>query len=271
MTLAEEDTKVHDRSTAARSCTRRFRVPVLGHLLIAAILLCAAAAPATASSGDKASPEVVRLLEEILTSQQNTVTLEGRFTQLKTMALFKDPERSTGRFSFRQPDLMRLDYETPNLVILLLEGDHLTTYYPELKEAEQFDVRKQKKRVFDHLIGKSGIDKLQKNFTIVLGPGNSEDSEVQTPSAGEETHRLRLLPRRRRLKRRIDFIDLWVRASDYAPVQYFIKEKSGDTTLFRLEQVKINGDVPESVFRIDYPDDVTLSVRTGKDDDSDEK
>jgi len=198
------------------------------------------------------------------TSRQKTVTLEGRFTQLKTMALFKDPERSSGRFSFRHPDLMRLDYETPSRVILLLEGDTLTTYYPELKEAERFDVRKQKKRVFDHLIGESGIGQMQKNFNIVLGPGDASPPEIEIPAAVEETHRLHLTPRRRQLKRRIDCIDLWVRTTDHAPVQYFIREKSGDTTLFRLEQVVVNGEMPEDLFRIDLPDDVTISVRTGK-------
>jgi outer membrane lipoprotein-sorting protein len=232
-------------------------------------LLCTSPSVA-AETGDKPSAEVARLLEEILASQERTTTLEGRFTQLKTMALFTDPERSAGRFTFRQPDFIRLDYETPSRVILLLHGDHLTTYYPELKEAERFDVRKQKKRVFDHLIGESGIGQLQKNFTIALGSADSGAPEIEVPASGEATHRLHLTPRRRQLKRRIEFIDLWVRASDYAPVQYFIREKSGDTTLFHLEQMVLNGEVPESHFQIDFPDDVKISVRSGKDGEKDE-
>lgn len=243
-------------------------VPPLALLLLSAVLFCCSA-PACAGGDTDPSPEVLRLLEQILASQQQTTTLQGRFTQTKTMALFKDPEQSSGRFGYRQPDVMRLDYDMPNRVILLLEGDTLVTYYPDLQEAERFDVRKQKKRVFDHLIGKDGIDQLKKNFTIDAGPGVTSPNSA--PEPGGETQRLHLVPRRRQLKKRIDFIDLWVRASDHAPVQYFIREKSGDSTLFRLEDVVVNGDLPEGAFTIDFPEGVVISERTRKDGGNDEE
>jgi len=228
--------------------------------LLTLLLLVLSGPPATAG-GEPEDPELISLMEQILASQQTTETLQGRFTQVKTLALFKEPERSSGRFYFRQPDLIRLDYEVPSRVILLLEGDRLLTYYPELREAERFDVRKQKKRVFDHLIGDAGIEQLQKNFTVEIGNGPS----AEVPEPGGETRRLRLTPRRRQLKRRIDFIDLWVRSADRAPVQYFIREKSGDTTMFRLEGVELNSDLAEETFSVKLPDDVTISVRTGRD------
>lgn len=257
-----------DRYSLTRDRDRQYRRIGMWLVLLVTVVVCAILP--VAADAPPPQEEVARLLEAVLASQENTTTLEGRFTQLKTMALFTDPERSTGRFSFRQPDLIRLDYETPSRVILLLQGDHLTTYYPDLKEAERFDVRKQKKRVFDHLIGEAGIGQLQKNFTIALGGDEPDAPEILTPKPGEETHQLRLTPRRRQLKRRIEFIDLWVRASDHAPVQYFIREKSGDTTLFRLEQMVLNGDLPESHFQIDLPEDVTVSVRSGKNEEKDE-
>ncbi len=232
------------------------------------LFLLPGVAPAMPAGEKSTSPEVAELLEKVLASQQETATIQGRFVQCKTMALFKDPERSTGRFCYRQPDLMRLDYENPSRVILLLEGDNLVTYYPELKEAERFDIRKQKKRVFDHLIGESGIGQLQKNFVITLGGADIDRPGEDAP--GGETHRLHLVPRRRQLKKRIDFIDLWVRTDNHTPVQYFIREKSGDSTLFRLEQVKVNGEVPDGFFHIDFPKDVVVTVRTGKDDAEDE-
>lgn len=234
----------------------------LARLLLAITVLLCAVAPDAVGDTDGPAPQIGQLLEDILASQQETTTLQGRFSQRKTMTLFKDPELSSGHFTFHQPDLMRLDYDTPSRMVLLLVGDYLTTYYPEIKEAERFDVRKQKKRVFDHLIGKSGIDQLQKNFTIELGSGDSADACAASPAI--PTYRLRLVPRRRQLKRRIEFIDLWVRTTDHAPVQYFIREKSGDTTLFRLEEVLINSELPENVFQIDFPDDVVLTTRTGK-------
>ena len=86
-----------------------------------------------------------------------------------------------------------------------------------------------------------------------------------------ETHRLHLVPRRRQLKRRIDYIDLWVRTADLVPVQYYIREKSGDSTLFRLETVTVNGEVPDDFFRIDFPADVVVTVRTGKGEADDEE
>jgi outer membrane lipoprotein-sorting protein len=230
-------------------------------ILLLALLLAVTAGPPAAAADNEPDPELVQLLEQILASQQSTETLRGRFIQVKTLALFKEPERSAGRFSFRQPDLIRLDYESPSEVVLLLEGDQLLTYYPALREAERFDVRKQKKRVFDHLIGDKGIGQLRKNFNIVIGEGPSEG----IPEPEGDNRRLRLTPRRRQLKKRIDFIDLWVRAADRAPVQYFIREKSGDTTMFRLESLEINTGLSDDTFRIDLPEDVTLSVRTGKD------
>jgi len=239
---------------------------VLMMLLVTAALLGVAI---PAAGGADPSPEVLSLLEQILASQQQTTTLQGRFTQRKSMALFKDPELSSGRFSYRQPDLMRLDYDTPNRVILLLDGDNLVTYYPDLGEAERFDVRKQKKRVFQHLIGADGIDQLKKNFTIDLGAGDA--AAQSAPDPAEATRRLHLVPRRRQLRKRIEFIDLWVRTTDHAPLQYFIRERSGDSTLFQLQEVQINGDLPESAFAIDFPDGVVISERAGKDGGDDEE
>jgi outer membrane lipoprotein-sorting protein len=238
-------------------------------LLLLASVLFLGTVPAAGGGEREPSPEVLRLLEEILASQQETVSLQGRFTQQKSMALFKDPEFSSGRFSYSQPDLMRLDYDTPNRVVLLLNGDNLVTYYPDLGEAERFDVRKQKKRVFDHLIGRDGIGQLKKNFTIVLGAGDTR--EMSAPDPDVDSQRLHLVPRRRQLRKRIDFIDLWVRSSDHAPVQYFIREKSGDTTLFRLDEVVVNGDLPESCFALDLPDGVVISERSGTDGGKDEE
>lgn len=228
--------------------------------LLPAVLLLAALAAVPATAGNETPPEVARLLDEILASQEATETLQGRFTQEKTLALFKEPERSTGRFSYARPDRMRLDYDAPSAVVLLLAGDELLTYYPELKEAERFDVRKQKKRVFNHLIGEEGLGQLQKNFTIEL---IEDDRGDRAP--GVASRMLHLVPRRRQLKRRIEFIDLWVRRSDNAPVQYYIAETTGDTTLFRLDEVEVNGDLPEGVFDLALPDDVTVTVRTGRD------
>jgi len=241
-----------------RTSNAGVRAPAM-MLLAVAVLAVLSAAPA---AGAETPPEVERLLDEILASQQATETLQGRFSQEKTLALFKEPERSTGRFTYARPDRMRLDYDSPSEVVLLLDGDELLTYYPELKEAERFDVRKQKKRVFNHLIGKEGLDQLQKNFTIELSDGNDGDL-----APGESSRKLHLVPRRRQLKKRIAYIDLWIRSSDNAPLQYFIAEKNGDTTLFRLEQVAVNDELREGVFDLELPDDVTVTVRTGKDGD----
>lgn len=249
--------------------TAFYRSHICPLVLLVASVMFWGAVPAVAGNSSEPSPEVLRLLEKILASQQETVSLQGRFTQHKSMALFKDPELSTGRFSYRQPDLMRLEYDTPNRVILLLVGDDLVTYYPDLGEAERFNVRKQKKRVFDHLIGRDGIGQLKKNFTIILGAGETQAQSAPDPEVDSE--RLHLVPRRRQLRKRIDFIDLWVRSTDHAPVQYFIREKNGDTTMFRLEEVEVNGDLPESGFTLDLPDGVVISERSRTDGGEDEE
>jgi len=108
-------------------------VAVLPALLL---VVLAAAAPAASPQGPGAgcgTPE--QCFARMVAAQRDVAAIEARFRQTKHVALMAEPLVSEGRFSFERPDRVRWVMESPEPLVVEVQGDALRAGPPGEVEA----------------------------------------------------------------------------------------------------------------------------------------
>src|SRR5436305_14409831 len=117
-----------------------------------AAAISAVVIPAPLAAARKADPnsleEVVKRVQQV---QKSTKTLQANFRQEKELALLSKPEVSSGTFTFSRPSNVLWVYDAPKRVQMLIANGMMTTYYPDLRKAEQIDVRRFQDRIFKYM------------------------------------------------------------------------------------------------------------------------
>lgn len=246
---------------------------VLG--LAAALLAAFGAAPAAAQDGGKGKPSrkeareaassvapdpeapglttsqrLDKLIERIKWEQSRLKSMEASFVQNKVSALLIKPEEAVGKFWYQAPDKVRWDYEKPNPTTVLVNEEQMLTWYHDLKRAERIDVGKQADRVMQYLSASNSLESLQRYFVL----------KVSFPRDPKEPYRLELTPRFARVAKRIQSMTIQLDRQGYWPVFVKFVEPDGDFTELRFAAVKLNGNVPSEIFKLELPKDVEVKV-----------
>lgn len=222
-----------------------------------AFVLAAVLAPAAATaSGPPPDPEqpgltatrrLQVLLERVKHEQKKLETLEADFVQAKSSEFLAVPESSTGTFAYSRPDKVRWEYVAPKPISLVIDGDQMTTWYRDLGRAEKVKVGRVSNQVFQYLNASGSLDSLLTYFSVTYAP----------PPPGVP-YELLLQPRYARIAKRLSSMTLWVDRALYLPVRVRYVEPSGDTTEYRLENLRPNGGIPDERFRLVLPPEVEV-------------
>lgn len=78
-------------------------------------------------------------VDELKAKQADIKTVSARFMQEKHTKLLTKPIRSSGRFFYKQPDMIRWEYSGSVNMQVIYNGKELWLYYPELKEADRLN------------------------------------------------------------------------------------------------------------------------------------
>jgi outer membrane lipoprotein carrier protein len=224
---------------------------------IPALLLAAALLPATAAAagpppdpeqpGLSATRRLQTLLERVKYEQKKLETLEADFRQEKSSEFLAAPETSTGTFAYSRPDRVRWEYAAPKPISLVIDGDQMTTWYRDLGRAERVKVGRVSNQVFQYLNASGSLESLLTYFSVTYAP----------PPPGV-AYELQLRPRYARIAKRLTSMTLWVDRALYLPVRVRYVEPSGDTTEYRLDNLRANGGIPDERFRLALPPEVEV-------------
>ena len=226
---------------------------------VTALLARSAAAPAQSvpvqltPSPREAAPEarLSELVERIRVASSQRMSMEADFVQLKTSALLQEPLESRGEFSFQAPDKARWEYVLPDPVSLLIEGEEMITWYRDLQRVERVGVGRLSSKVLEYLSASSSIGTLLEYFTVYL----------HIPPDAGDPYLLDLVPRYKRLEKRLKQLEIWIEAERYVPVRMRYTEADGDVTEYRFSNIRINEDIPKERFELDLPSDVEIVDR----------
>ncbi len=247
----------------------RRAVRVAWSLLLTSSLMPAASRGADNKVPDPEAPGLAlakrseALLDRIRYEQKRLRTLEAEFVQYRTSEFLTAPEESKGAFVYLAPDLVRWDYLSPKPVSLVIREDEMLTWYRDLGKAERVKVGRASSQVFRYLNASGSLDTLMKYFavTFVFPPARPAGpaGPAGTAAAGEP-YRLDLAPRFARIRKRLAAMSLWIDPKLYLPVRVRYVEVNGDTTEYRFDNLRRNGEIPLSRFDLAIPKEVEIRV-----------
>jgi outer membrane lipoprotein-sorting protein len=213
-----------------------------------ALLGGAAGADAT---GDAPSASLEQVLSEFDRVQANVQTLTAEFTETKVSQLLKEPIVSQGRFYMTKPNAVMWEYTAPESMQFVIANDEYVGYYPKRKRAERRNVRRWTDQIFRYFGLGQGSAELKKFYDIRLG---------ENDASTDGTYVLVLEPRKRRVKKRMQDVRIWVDGSTHLPVRVQYSDKAGNTREVRFAKMELNPVLSTQIYNLDIPSDVTVTT-----------
>ncbi len=166
--------------------------------------------------------------------------------------LVNDRDVSSGKFFYvrkgKEPRV-KLELEKPMRQLLLIDRGKLQMYMPNLKQVQEANIgpHQDKVEMFMALgFGQSSQD-LKKNFEVTLAGEELVD--------GRKTSVLDLKPKDTGM---LKSVRMWMDQQKWVAVQIKTTEKSGDYLTLKFTNVKMNANIPDSVFDLKMPKDVKV-------------
>lgn len=226
---------------------RHPRLAAWGHALAAAasLLLVAPAAAAERKGGDSVPPppEVRAVLDRLDAAQQAVRTLRADVVETRTMALLSQPERLEGQVSFERPGRIRWEYVRPDRRVYVLSDGNLTGWIPAQNTVEKVNLSRYEQRVRRMVAFGQESKALLRDFQVSLVPGK----------AGAPADELLLVPKSRRMAKRVKEVRLWVDRGDGLPHRVLYATPDSSTVTYELKELKINGALAPETFALRTP------------------
>lgn len=221
------------------------RAPRAVARLAAVVLVFAGAACCAVSAGQ---------LEDVLGRfdrvQEAIHTLSAEFTETTTSDLLLDPISARGRFFLTKPDALRWEYSSPEEMRFVIAEDEYTGYFPERKRAERRDIKRWSEQLFRFFGLGQGSAELGKFYEIALGdPGPDMKG----------SYLLVLSPKKRRVRKNVEEVKLWVDSANLLPVRIDYLGKDGGGREIRFAGTRLNPDLSAGLYHVDIPKDVPVS------------
>ncbi|MBI3354883.1 MAG: outer membrane lipoprotein carrier protein LolA [Nitrospirae bacterium] len=208
----------------------------------------------SASLASAAEPNDLDVILKKIDERQKTVeAMKGSFIQRKSLSLLQNELVSKGLMYFKRPQKMMWKYREPEKNIMIVNGNIVWLYLPELKEATRFDLSQKAdiKRIFEKMavgMGQSP-DELKKDYDVSL---------LKKVKKGEKNlYVLELIPRDKAISGLFKKIHLWF-SDDGLLYKTELFEKNNDTTIVEFQKLEINKSIPDSLFEFKPPKDVKV-------------
>ena len=217
-------------------------------LLVAFACLAPVLAGRDAGRRGKADPALEALLQRLDRAQESLTSLTADLEETRTLELLSDPQHLRGRLAYEKPGRIRWEYQSPEERIYVLEDGKLTGWLPAKNRLEKVDLHRYEKRL-RRLVG-LGQDTaaLKKEFKLTL----LEAGDAETPA------QLKLVPRSRRVRKRVREVRLWIDPKLSLPVQIQYETGSGDKILVKLNKLQVNPALAASTFSLTIPPDAEI-------------
>lgn len=226
--------------------------------LVVAVLAFAGSVPAKTKKSPPAPPAgaatAAETLDQVLARfdsvQAQIHTLSADFVQTTRNSLLKQPIVAKGEFFLTKPDSVLWEYSSPEPMRFVVSQGQYTGYFPERKRAEKRDIKRWSEQLFRFFGLGQGSKDLAKFYAIALGPADPEM---------KGTYQLVLSPKKRRIRKSIDEVKLWVDASTLLPQRIDYVGKDGNERQIRFVNTRLNPDLAAGTYNLDIPADVRVS------------
>jgi len=218
--------------------------------ILAAIVSILFFAASPAAEPTVTDPELDRVLRHFDEVQSKIRSLSAEFHQTTTNPMLKAPQAADGRFYLRKPDSVLWEYQSPESMKFAIDSGHYTGYFPGRKKAEQRNVHRWTEQIFRFFAVGQASSELRKFYDIRL--------EDAGPSM-QGSYLLVLDPVKRRVRKRVEEVRLWVDKASCLPARVSYVNREGATRDLTFRNVLANPDLSASIFHLTIPDGVTIT------------
>lgn len=186
------------------------------------------------------SAEQASMIKRMETAAQAIVCLQCDFEQEKQLSLLNDKLVSKGIMYFKQPHYLYWEYTEPSAFTFVLNGTKVL-----LKS-------NQKKDVIDVKSSQLFQEIVRIMMNSVTGRCLSDKDNFNVTMYKEKKEWIaRLIPLKKNMKQMFSSIQLHILPEQGIVNKVDMTEKTGDTTVIRLKNIKKNEKINENVFHID--------------------
>jgi outer membrane lipoprotein-sorting protein len=189
------------------------------------------------------------ILERFDAAQKDARTLVAAFEEHKRVRLLVHELTQSGTFFYTAPDHFLWEYADTDGKLILLTPQELLVYYPGRKKAERVDISRYSKRILRFFGFGQTTAELRKYYELSV----AEDGQMP------DTYLLLMEPTKRRLRKRLSSIRLWIDRERMAPRQIEYVESDGDYARFTFRNLEINAPISAGKYDIRLPPDVQVS------------
>jgi len=214
--------------------------------LVAAVGPVSAKEPKTPTSGG----ELSRVLARFDEVQGQIRTLSAEFIQTTRSPLLKEPIVAQGQFYLTKPDSVLWEYQSPEPMRFVVADGSYTGYFPERKRAEKRDIKRWSEQLFRFFGVGQGSKELGKFFDLALGDEGTDE---------KGSYLLVLSPKKRRIRKNVDEVRLWVDASTLLPIRIDYVGRDGNQRDLRFLNTRLNPDLAEGLYKVQIPAGVPIT------------
>ena len=193
-------------------------------------------------------------LSQVLTRfdrvQAQIRTLSAEFVQTTRSPLLKSPVVAKGQFFLTKPDSVLWEYTDPEPMRFVVANGSYTGYFPERARAEKRDIKRWSERLFRFFGVGQGSSELGKFYEIALGASGHDE---------QGTYLLVLSPKKRRVRKNVDEVKLWVDESTLLPVRIDYVGKDGNSREIRFLNTRLNPDLAAGLYNVKIPPGVPIT------------
>jgi len=182
--------------------------------------------------------------------QAQVRTLSAEFIQTTRSPLLKDPVVAKGQFYLTKPESVLWEYTTPEPMRFVVAAGEYTGYFPARKKAEKRDVKRWSEQLFRYFGLGQGSAELGKFYEIALGDPGKDD---------KSSYLLVLSPKKRRFRKNVDEVKLWVNTATLLPVRVDYAGKDGGEHEIRFVNTRLNPDLAASLYQVQIPAGVPIT------------
>lgn len=182
-----------------------------------------------------------RWFEEVRERQKGVSGLSAAVVQRKRDPLLKKEAVTRGKLSFRKPASLRWEVESPERLIVVMDGRTVTTYHPAKKEAERRDM-------LDDFASRAVMGFIESGISASLPELERRFRVDLFRSDGQML--LRLIPRSKMLSRLIASIRIYQDPVEGRPRRIVVEGARGDRTETTFSREILNPEFPPDTFAL---------------------
>ena len=183
--------------------------------------------------------EAEQMIAAVNRTAEGIHTIQGRFTQVKTMSFLNDKMTSTGMLYLTDKGQLRWEFVTPYPYVFIINNNQVTIRSG--KKTQNIDMKSS--RLFE------GIARIMVNSMTGRCLQKNGDFDVEMYTRGTEWIAW-LTPKKAQMKKMFKLVKLHFSSTQNMVTSVEMTEPSGDNTVIELKDVTINQPVDEKVFTL---------------------